>query len=164
MTHRTGMDPIEFQDEQHRRRKSQAHSDTETGSLFDEPVAPKREPVPHVPKQTSSITSIEAAEKVAPVFSGNRAICLKEILNAERRGGTTRKMIADEHFNGKMNYTTGPIALLIEEDFAFEDPLRVNNEIQRRADGTPIPKRIDGSAVLLPTQKAIALARSNAAA
>ena len=158
------MDEIMFPGS-HRHRRSAVPKDVETGSLFDEPVHPAREPFPLVPSQSSSVTSAEAAEKISPVFSGNKATCLKEIVHAAARGGTTRKMIADEHFEGKQNYVTGPVAVLIEEGFVFEDPLRINNVVQHRGDGIPIPKRIGGSAVLLPTHKGTqAIRRNNAAA
>lgn len=118
------------------------------------PQEAPREPFASIPYQSESIASKQAAEKVSPVFKGNREACL----NAVRHQRTTRKMIADTYFDGKQNYVTGPVAVLISEGWVYEEPLRVNGVIQRNTKGEIIPVRIDGSAVLLPTERAKAIA------
>ena len=119
---------------------------------------PKREPEPHVPHQPSSATSIEAAHRITPVFQGNRKACLAAISHAGEKG-ITRKQIAEAYFEGKQNYVTGPVAVLIEEGFVYECPARDRyGAIQQRPDGTVIPMRVDGSAVLMLTPKGKAVA------
>lgn len=142
------MDPILFEQEKKKRRSG----DDETGDLFA-PPQPKRELAPHVPHQPSSVSSKAAAEKIAPVFRGNQEICFRAIRDTALRGGITRKQIADQHFDGKQNYVTGPVSILIEQDYIYEEPLKINGIIQRRDDGEVIPRRFENSAILLPTPK-----------
>jgi hypothetical protein len=113
----------------------------------------------HVPHQPSSVTSTEAAKRIAPVFHGNRRACFLAIQYAHSSGGTTRKQIAERYFDAKQNYVTGPVAILMEEGFVYEDPMRDRHgAIVTREDGTIVPRRIDGSAVLLLTPKGRAVA------
>lgn len=130
---------------------------------------PAQEPPGRAPFQLSSPTSQEAAEAITrgPAFHGNKDACLKEIAkhhpsdNNSRKGGTTRKAIAEKLFAGKQNYVTGPIAVLMEEGLVYEPPARDRNDfIMYRLDPKTneqvvIPRRIDHSAVLHLTQKGI---------
>jgi hypothetical protein len=131
--------------------------------LFRENSPPKERS--HAPYQVSSATSREAAETITkgPAFHGNRLACLNEIAKWNDRGGVTRKQIAERFFAGKMNYVTGPIDILInEEHLVYQDPARDRaGFIIHRKDGSIAPRKIDGSAVLLLTQKGKAvMARS----
>ena len=124
----------------------------------------KLKPAP-APYQRSSATSRDAAEKVSegPAFHGNRLACFKEIVRCNELGGTTRKRIAERFFAGKQNYTTGPVALLMEEGLVYEESARDRHgAIMTRPDGTIVPLRIDGSAVLKLTQKGKAAAKGAA--
>lgn len=125
--------------------------------LFRDPQPP-HEREPHAPHQLSSATSYEASRKISPVFAGNKKTCLNAIASAGNRG-ITRKQIAEAYFEGKQNYVTGPVAVLIEEHLVFEDPMRDRwGAIVQRPDGSPMPRRVDGSAVLLLTPKGRAVA------
>lgn len=124
---------------------------------FLRPERPKRERPAHAPHQPSSATSTEAAKRISPVFHGNRLACFRAIKSSP--DGVTRKQLADLYFEGKQNYVTGPIAVLIEEHLVYEDPSRDRHGfIVRREDGSIVPRKVDGSAVLLLTPKGKAVA------
>lgn len=127
--------------------------------LFRESSTPKERS--HAPFQKASATSAQAADRITrgPAFHGNRLTCLREIANRHEHGGTTRKMIAEKHFAGKQNFVTGPVAILIEEGLVYEDAARDRHGfIMRRGDDSIVPRKIDGSAVLLLTSKGRAAA------
>jgi hypothetical protein len=119
---------------------------------------PPREAVRPAPYQPHSPTSRDAGELIAPVFKGNRKACFMAIAHANGSGGVTRKQIADRYFDGKQNYVTGPIAVLIEENLVYQEPLRDAHGAIVTRDGEIVPRRIEGSAVLLLTPKGKAVA------
>jgi hypothetical protein len=112
----------------------------------------------HIPHNRTA-TSRDAAERVDPLFSGNRLTCFRAITAAHMSGGTTRKQMADRFFEGKQNYVTGPVAVLMDAGWVYEEPARDRfGAIVTRTDPNTgeqiiVPRRIDGSAVLLLTQK-----------
>jgi hypothetical protein len=125
--------------------------DHETLDAFRIEQAPRPRPqsIPH----NRTATSKEAADRIAPLFSGNRLTCFRAIVAASMSGGTTRKMIADQYFEGKQNYVTGPVSVLMDEGFVYEEPARDRHGAIVTRDGKIVPRRIEGSAVLLLTQK-----------
>jgi hypothetical protein len=126
--------------------------DSETLDVFrvEQPPRPRPQSIPH----NRTATSREAADKIAPLFSGNRLTCFRAIVASHMSGGTTRKIIAESYFNGRQNYVTGPVAVLMDEGYVYEAPsYDRHGAIETRPDGSVIPRRIDGSAVLLLTAK-----------
>jgi hypothetical protein len=126
-------------------------SDRESLDLFRVEQPPReRQSIPH----NRTTPSREAADRIAPLFSGNRLTCFRAIASAGMSGGITRKQIAQRYFENLQNYVTGPVAVLIAEGYVYEAPeYDRNGAIQKRSDGSMVPRRIDGSAVLLLTSK-----------
>jgi hypothetical protein len=142
-------------------------SDRESLDLF-RVEQPKRERPATAPYQKSSPTSAMGAEKIAPVFSGNRLACFRAIAAADMSGGITRKQIAARYFDNQQQYVTGPVSVLIDElGYVMQEPARDNaGAIVTRTDEKGVqhivPKRIEGSAVLRLTPKGQAVARKSA--
>lgn len=146
---RTGMDELDFIVPKSRRRKS---ADTQTRSLFEEQSPPKLLPKKRPPFRHESDTSEAASDRIAPSFRGNMATCYQSIVSSAPQG-CTRKQIADWHFEGKQNYVTGPVDRLLKEHRVYEIPEKnPDGTIARRDDGSIIPQRLDGSALLLPVR------------
>jgi hypothetical protein len=104
-----------------------------------------------------------AAERVShsPVFAGNRKACFLAIASAS--SDMTRKRIAELYFDRQMQYVTGPIAVLIEEGYVYEEPEYDEHGAIRTKDGKVVPRRVDHSAVLKLTPRGKAAAGKIAA-
>lgn len=147
----TYSDPGDSRDDPRTRRGK-----PEALDLFS-PPQPKREKPAHVPHQPSSSTSREAAKRIEPQFAGNRLAVFREM--AKYPKGITRKQLAAILFHDQQQYVSGPVAVLIEEGFVMEEPARdrwnclVTRLCPKTGGQIIVPRRIDGSAVLLLTSK-----------
>ncbi len=140
------MDELYFQ----KRRRANAVSGL---PLFDERPAEREARENPVPSRHDSETSIEAAQRIAPMFGNNKAVCYRAIVKAASRGGISRKEIAELHFNSQQQYVTGPTRVLLDEGLVYEKPLRNSaGTVITRPDNSIQHEKRDGSVLILPVR------------